>query len=251
MIIANETVLIIDYGSQYTQLIARKIREQNVYCIVHPYNKIYSSLLKNKNLSGIILSGGPNSVKDKKSPKLDKKILTLNIPILGICYGLQLLCKEFNGKIGQSISREYGHTLIKQINKSFLFKGVKKYSQVWMSHGDHIEKEPKGFVVTSFSAKNVISSIENKKSKIFGLQFHPEVYHSLEGKKILSNFLYKICKISNKFKMEDFLNQKIKNLKVILKSKKVICGLSGGVDSSVTSFLLYKAIKKKFILHFC
>ena len=239
----NETILIIDYGSQYTQLIARKIREQNVYCLVHPYNKISSKFLVNKNLSGIILSGGPNSVKDKKSPKLDKKILSLNIPILGICYGLQLLCNEFRGKIGQSSSREYGHSLINHNKKSVLFKSVKKTSQVWMSHGDHIKKEPNGFVVTSFSNKNVISSIEDKKKMIFGLQFHPEVYHSLDGKKILSNFLFNICKISTKFKLEDFLFNKINELNKKLKNKKVICGLSGGVDSTVTSFLLHRAIK--------
>jgi len=243
MILENETILIIDYGSQYTQLIARKIREQNVYCLVYPYNKIKSKILINKNLSGIILSGGPNSVKDVKSPKLDKKILSLKIPILGICYGLQLLCKEFKGKIGQSSSREYGHSLINHNNKSLLFKGIKRTSQVWMSHGDHIEREPNKFVVTSYSNKNVISSIENKKKMIFGLQFHPEVYHSLEGKKILSNFLINICKISSKFKLEDFLNNKIKDLQYTLKNKKVICGLSGGVDSTVTSFLLHKAIK--------
>ena len=243
MILENETILIIDYGSQYTQLIARKIREQNVYCLVYPYNKIKSKILINKNLSGIILSGGPNSVKDVKSPKLDKKILSLKIPILGICYGLQLLCKEFKGKIGQSSSREYGHSLINHNNKSLLFKGIKRTSQVWMSHGDHIEREPNKFVVTSYSNKNVISSIENKKKMIFGLQFHPEVYHSLDGKKILSNFLINICKISSKFKLEDFLNNKIKNLQYTLKNKKVICGLSGGVDSTVTSFLLHKAIK--------
>ena len=239
----NETILIVDYGSQYTQLIARKIRELNVYCLVHPYNKIGSKFLVNKNLSGIILSGGPNSVKDKKSPKLDKKILSLNIPVLGICYGLQLLCNEFRGKIGQSSSREYGHSLINHNKKSELFKGIKKTSQVWMSHGDHIKKEPNGFVVTSFSNKNVISSIEDKKKMIFGLQFHPEVYHSLDGKKILSNFLFNICKISSKFKLEDFLFNKINELNKKLKNKKVICGLSGGVDSTVTSFLLHRAIK--------
>ena len=243
MIVVNQTILIIDYGSQYTQLIARKIREQNVYCLVHPYNKINSKILINNNISGIVLSGGPNSVKELKSPKLDRKILSLKIPILGICYGLQLICKEFKGKIGRSSSREYGHSLINHNNKSILFKGVKKTSQVWMSHGDHIQREPNKFVVTSYSNKNVIASIENKKKKIFGLQFHPEVYHSLDGEKILSNFLIKICKISTKFRLEDFLNNKINDLKNTLKNKKVICGLSGGVDSTVTSFLLHKAIK--------
>ena len=250
MKVTNQTILIIDYGSQYTQLIARKIRELNVYCFVNPYNKIGSTIINNKSLSGIILSGGPNSVKDKKSPKLDKKILELNIPVLGICYGLQLLCKEFEGNIGQSRSREYGHSLINLKNKSKLFLGVRKKNQVWMSHGDHIEKEPKGFIITSLSNKKVISSIENNTKKIFGLQFHPEVYHSLEGKKILSNFLFKICKITKKFKLEKFLNNKIKDLKIKLRNKKVICGLSGGVDSTVTSFLLHKAIKKNLFCIF-
>ena len=243
MKIINETILIIDYGSQYTQLIARKIREQKIYCEVYPYNKISSSILNNKDLSGIILSGGPNSVKDKQSPKLNKKILELKMPILGICYGLQLICKEFGGNIGQSSSREYGHSLITRKNKSKLLDGVKKKSQVWMSHGDHIEKAPKDFTITSFSNNRVISSIEDKRSKIYGLQFHPEVYHSLEGVKILSNFLLKICKITKKFKLDDFLRNKINELKNNLKNKKVICGLSGGVDSTVTSFLLHKAIK--------
>ncbi len=243
MKVKNEIILIIDYGSQYTQLIARKIREQNVYCVVHPYNKINSSILINRDLSGVILSGGPNSVKDKKSPKLDKKILALKIPILGICYGLQLLCKEFGGNIGKSSSREYGHTLITLKNKSNLLNGLKKNTQVWMSHGDHIEKEPRNFTITSLSNNRIIASIEDKKTQIYGLQFHPEVYHSLEGKKILSNFLLKICKITKKFKLEDFIKNKINELKKNLKNKKVICGLSGGVDSTVTSFLLHKAIK--------
>ncbi len=243
MKLKNETILIIDYGSQYTQLIARKIREQKVYCLVYPYNKIDTAILNKKSLSGIILSGGPNSVRDKKSPKLNKKILALKIPILGICYGLQLLCKEFGGNIGQSSSREYGHSLITPKNKSKLLDGVKHNSQVWMSHGDHIEREPKDFIITSISNNRVISSVEDKNSKIYGLQFHPEVYHSLEGKKILSNFLLKICKVTKKFKLDDFLNNKINELKNKLKNKKVICGLSGGVDSTVTSFLLHKAIK--------
>ncbi|MBD1147582.1 glutamine-hydrolyzing GMP synthase [Pelagibacterales bacterium SAG-MED31] len=240
----NQHILIIDYGSQYTQLIARRIREQKIYCVVYPYNKITVEILNNKLLLGIILSGGPNSVKDKKSPKLDNKILDLKVPILGICYGLQLICEKFKGKIGQSKSREYGHSIITTKNKSLLFDKIKKNNQVWMSHGDHIEKVPNGFNITSLSNSKIISSIENKNKNIFGLQFHPEVYHSLQGKQILSNFLFKICKIKDKFFLENFLNIKIKFLKDGLKGKKVICGLSGGVDSTVTSFILHKAIKK-------
>ena len=190
-----EKILIIDYGSQYTQLIARRIRELHTFCEVIPFNKINKKILNDKTLSGIILSGGPNSVKDKKSPKLNSKILNLKIPILGICYGLQLLCHEFKGVVRQSTLREYGHSTIILKNKSLLFDKVKNKNQVWMSHGDHIEKIPHGFVITSLSNQKVISSIENKKKNIFGLQFHPEVYHSLDGKRILSNFINKICKV--------------------------------------------------------
>ncbi len=248
--ITKQKIIVIDYGSQYTQLIARRIREQKVFCKVYPFNKINKKILNDKTISGFILSGGPNSVKEKNSPKFDNKILDLNIPILGICYGLQLICKEFKGKIGQSRSREYGHSIIKVKKQSLLFDKIKHKNQVWMSHGDHIEIEPNGFVVTSLSNDKVISSIENKNKNIFGLQFHPEVHHSLEGKKILSNFLFKICNIKSKFKLEDFLKIKINNLRKELKDKKVICGLSGGVDSTVTSFLLYKAIKKNLFCIF-
>ena len=244
MKVIADTILVIDYGSQYTQLIARKIREQNIYCVVLPFDKINSFILNESNLVGIILSGGPNSVKDNSSPQLDKKILDLRIPILGICYGLQLLCKEFNGKIGQSSSREYGHSLISIKKKSLLFEGIKENNQVWMSHGDHIQKVPKNFIITSVSNINVIASIENISKKIFGLQFHPEVYHSVKGKKILSNFLNKICKVKIKFKLENFLSKKIKDLRDQLFNKKVILGLSGGVDSTVASYLLNKAIGK-------
>ena len=246
----NDTILIIDYGSQYTQLIARKVREQNIFCIVKPYNKIYSIVNKTSNIAGIILSGGPNSVLEKKSPEFNKKILNLDIPILGICYGMQLLCKEFKGKIGQSKSREYGHAVISIKNNSDLLKGINKKNQVWMSHGDHIEKSPKGFIVTSFSKNDVIASIENKSKKIFGLQFHPEVYHTTKGSLILSNFINKICKIKKKFKIENFLASKISYFKKNLHKKKIICGLSGGVDSTVTSFLLHKAVGKNLFCIF-
>ncbi len=250
MSLIKQKILIIDYGSQYTQLIARRIRELQIYCEVYPFNKINKKVLNDKTLSGIVLSGGPNSVKAKNSPKLDNQILNLHKPILGICYGLQLLCNELNGRIGRSKSREYGYSIITIKNDSLLFDKINKTTQVWMSHGDHIEKQPNEFIITSLSNNNVISSIENQNKNIFGLQFHPEVYHTIEGKKILSNFLFKICKIKYKFKLENFLTTKINKLRFELRNKKVICGLSGGVDSTVTSFLLHRAIKNNLFCIF-
>ena len=243
-------ILVIDYGSQYTQLIARRIRELQTYCEVIPFHKVNKKNLSDKSLCGIILSGGPNSVKDKKSPKLDDKIIAQGLPILGICYGMQLVCNKFGGKIAKSRLREYGHSIITTKGKSVLFEKIKTKNQVWMSHGDHVAQKPDEFTTTSLSNNKIISSIEHKNKKIFGLQFHPEVYHSLEGKKILSNFLFKICKIKIKFKLENFLSNKIKSLRDDLKKTRVICGLSGGVDSTVTSFLLHKAIKNNLFCIF-
>ena len=241
----HETVLIIDYGSLYTQSIARRLRELNVFCIVYPYQKISIKLIDKLKPSGIVLSGGPNSVLDRCAPRLNKFILKSSIPVLGICYGLQLICSHLGGKIHKSNSREYGYALITILKKSLLLSGLKKNNnQVWMSHGDHVVKIPNEFVITSKSNNNLISSIENKKNKIFGLQFHPEVFHTKNGKKILYNFLFKICKISKKFIIEDFIKNKIYQIKLQLKNQAVICGLSGGVDSTVTAYLLHKAIGK-------
>ena len=244
----NDVVLIIDFGSQVTQLIARRLRELKVYCEIHPYNKINVELNNNLNPKAIILSGGPASVLDHDAPRPPDRIFDMGVPILGICYGQQIMMRMLGGEVNSgSGTSEFGKSYVKKKNgKIKLLDGLfdkKETEQVWMSHGDHISREPKEFVVTSFSNKNVISSIENKKKMIFGLQFHPEVYHSLDGKKILSNFLLNICKISTKFKLDDFLLNKINELNIKLKNKKVICGLSGGVDSTVTSFLLHRAIK--------
>jgi GMP synthase (glutamine-hydrolysing) len=245
-------ILIVDFGSQYTQLIARRIRELNVYCEIHPYNKIDLYLLKSLNPIGIILSGGPNSVLDKKSPKITNCIYESKIPILGICYGLQALCRENGGLIKKSLLREYGFAKIHIVNNSKILpkEWLNKKNKVWMSHGDHVSKVPKDFKIISKSSNGVISIIANEKRKIYGLQFHPEVHHTFLGHKIIKNFIFKICKASNSWILEDFIKNKIKEIKLKVGKNKVICGLSGGVDSTVTAYLLHKALGKNLFCIF-
>ena len=240
-----ESILIVDYGSQYTQLIARKIRELEVFCLVYPFNKITKKILNELKPTAFVLSGGPKSVLEKNAPKLSQDILNMHKPILAICYGMQLVTKNYKGKIKNSTNREYGHTIINIKKKSLIFKGInKKRLKVWMSHGDNIFQIPKLFSTTSLSDNKIVSSIESTKNKIYCLQFHPEVYHTDFGKRIINNFVFKIVKIKNKFKIKKFVENKIIELKNEIKDKKIICGLSGGVDSTVTAYLLNKAVNK-------
>ncbi len=240
-----ETILIVDYGSQYTQLIARRIRELEVFCLVYPFNKITKKILNEINPSAFILSGGPKSVLDKNSPKLNQEVLKMKKPILAICYGMQLVTKNLKGIVKRSRQREYGHTIINIKKKSLIFKGITEDKfKVWMSHGDNIDKIPKLFSTTSLSNNNIVSSIENIKNKIYCLQFHPEVYHTEFGSKIIHNFVFKIVNIKSKFKIQKFIENKVSELRNEIKNKKIICGLSGGVDSTVTAYLLSKAINK-------
>mgnify|MGYP001429176921 CR=1 FL=1 len=246
-------ILIIDYGSQYTQLITRRIRELKVYSQIVSYDKINDKILSKLNPCGIILSGGPNSALEKNSPNLSKKIFAVNKPILGICYGMQILYKYFGGEIAKSKKREYGNSSIKILNKSDIIPKkwkINSNQSVWMSHGDHVKKIPKGFSLISSSNNKIISIIQNNNKKIYGLQFHPEVEHTKNGFELIKQFVYSICKAKNNWKLDDFISKKTKEIKKIVKKDNVICALSGGVDSSVTAYLIHKSIKKQLFCIF-
>ena len=237
----NDTIAIIDYGSQYTQLIARRIRELNVYSIILPHD-FKESYVDFNSIKGIILSGGPSSVYDETSPKLNENIFHHNIPILGVCYGLQLLINFFNGNIKGGTLGEYGPADISIENNSKLFVNISQKTNVWMSHGDRIDKMPNGWSITSKSDNQIISSVENKEGTIYGVQFHPEVVHTEEGKQIIKNFVVGICSTNQDWNSENFINSTIQNIRNTVKDSKVLCALSGGVDSTVVSSLMKKAI---------
>lgn len=240
-----DKIIIIDFGSQYTKLIARKVRECHVYSEVMPCTGDLSNLKEDKSVKGIILSGGPQSVFVNNAPQLANLLLDLNLPILGICYGLQLLSHHFKGKVTGGKTREYGKTNISISAGSVIFKSVHRNLSVWMSHGDYIKALPKDFKVTSRSENGLISSFESKKNRIYAVQFHPEVNHTQHGIKIIRNFLFDICKIKNKWQMGSFIEEKIKEIRKQVGNGKALCAMSGGVDSAVAAYLVNKAIGKK------
>jgi len=249
----NESIIIIDFGSQVTKLIARRIREFGVFSQIVPFNKVTRKLLSNNFVKGIIFSGGPKSVHEKNSPKIDDYIYELEIPILGICYGLQLIAKQFGGKIIPSKDREFGKTKIKLTKKSPLLENVlfpNKQVQVWMSHSDKISIIPDSFEKIASSDNCEFAVIQNQKKKIYGVQFHPEVVHTIGGTKILKNFIRNICGCSAKWNMKFFKKKIIEDIKMQVGKDKVICGLSGGVDSTVTAALINSAIGKNLICVF-
>ena len=246
-------ILVVDFGSQVTQLIARRIREYNIYCEVIPYNKLKVNLLKTNKPKGIILSGGPASVNEVKSPKIPKEYFLKNIPILGICYGMQLIAKEMGGKVKRIKSREYGDTKIQVIKKCPINPStwkVKSHHRVWMSHGDSISKLPEKFYSFIKSEDSNYAGIVNEKKKIYGLQFHPEVFHTKDGNTIIQNFLTKICQCKQTWNMGTFKDEAINTLKKTIENNKVLCALSGGVDSSVTALLLHQAIGSQLLCVF-
>lgn len=237
----SDCILILDFGSQYTQLIARRIRELKVYSEIHSHNFPIEKI-KELNPKGIILSGGPMSVYDMDAPQIDNAIFELDVPVLGICYGLQLICKSFNGLVEPAQDREYGKANLIILKDDGILKGVTNNSVVWMSHGDYVTKMPDGFEITSQTINSPICSIGNKQKRIFGLQFHPEVIHTREGVKILSNFLFDFCGCSGLWTPEHFISSSVDEIRNNVGSSNVICALSGGVDSSVAALLVHKAI---------
>lgn len=241
--ITGDKIIVLDFGSQYTQLIARRLRELRFYAEIHPHH-ISASQLKALNPAGIILSGGPASVYDSEAPQVDKIIFALGVPVLGICYGLQLICHLTGGKVSPSYEREYGRATLRSRKASKLLKGIKP-GQVWMSHGDRIEKLPKRFSVIGVTENSPMAAFADEKAAVYGVQFHPEVHHSMQGKVILKNFAASICKMKPTWTMSRFVEEKIREIRTLVKNERVLLGLSGGVDSTVTAKLLHDAVGDK------
>jgi GMP synthase (glutamine-hydrolysing) len=234
-------ILIIDFGSQYNQLIARRVRELEVYCQIEP-PEIALEEIRALNPEGIILSGGPASIYEPNSPRVDKGIFDLNIPVLGICYGLQYMVDVLGGKVIQSAKREYGFAELHITRREGIFSGVTEDTRCWMSHGDTIDQLPVGFEITAATANTRVAAVENQKRQLYGLQFHPEVVHTPEGKKMLENFLFPICGCRKSWTMASFVRNSVEEIRATVGDGKVVLGLSGGVDSSVAAVLLHQAI---------
>lgn len=241
-----QKILIIDFGAQYSQLIARRVRESKVYSEIHSHNYPISKIREEKP-SGIILSGGPMSVYDEGAPNISKEIFELGIPVLGICYGLQLITQHHNGKVEPAKSREYGKANLQICQIDSLFNSVENNSVVWMSHGDYITELPEGFNITARTENSPICAVANLEKKIFGLQFHPEVAHTKQGKKLLDNFLFSVCGCTPDWTSKNFIEESIEEVKVKVGNKKAICALSGGVDSSVAAVLIHEALHENLI----
>lgn len=237
----KELVLVIDFGGQYNQLIGRRVREAGVYCEVHPHT-LSVDKIKEMNPKGIIFTGGPNSVYSEDSPLCDKSLLEAGIPILGICYGSQLMAHVLGGKVTTAPVSEYGKTSVEINTESKLFKGLSSPTICWMSHTDYIEKAPEGFKVVATTEVCPVAAMESEEKKLYAVQFHPEVLHTEEGAKMISNFLYNVCECSGDWKMDAFVERTIKEIREKVGNGKALCALSGGVDSSVAAVLLSKAI---------
>jgi GMP synthase (glutamine-hydrolysing) len=240
-----DSILIIDFGSQVTQLIARRVRESGIYCEIHPFNKVTKQTILNYNPNGIILSGGPASVTDSDPPRAPKDIFSMGLPILGICYGQQTMVEQLGGTVASSEKKEFGRAEVEVIADCELFRGawnIGVKEQVWMSHGDRVESLPDGFSAVGISENALYAAIANNDKKFYGVQFHPEVVHTINGAKLLENFTHRISGCKGDWTMAAFKDQAIAKVRAQVSGAKVICGLSGGVDSSVVAALLHEAI---------
>lgn len=240
----KEMIIVLDFGGQYNQLIARRVRECNVYCEVHPYTMELEKI-KEMNPKGIIFTGGPNSVYAEDSPRCTREIFELGIPILGICYGFQVMSYLLGGSVKTAPVSEYGKTEVEVDKNSVLFSDVSEKTICWMSHTDYVEKEPAGFKVTAHTPVCPVAAMEKAEKQLYAVQFHPEVMHTQEGMKMLSNFVYKVCHCKGDWRMDSFVETTIDQIRDKVGTGKVLCALSGGVDSSVAAVLLAKAVGKQ------
>lgn len=240
----NQLIIIVDFGGQYNQLIARRVRENNVYCEVVPYNKALEKIKEEKPI-GIIYTGGPNSVYEENSPEIDKEIYNLNIPILGLCYGMQLMAKDLGGSVEKAPSKEFGKTKTSFETDSLLFKNLKNESITWMSHVDYVKNLPQGFKTIATTDSSPVAAMENAEKKFYAMQYHPEVNHTEEGNKMLRNFLYEVCGAKGDWTMKEYAKKAIQDIKEQVGDRKVLLALSGGVDSSVCAKLISKAVGNK------
>lgn len=237
----KELVLVMDFGGQYSQLIARRIRECGVYCEIVPFNTPVASIVERKP-KGIVFSGGPSSVYSEGAPRCDQEVFNLNIPIFGICYGMQLTTYMLKGQVAHATSREYGNTRLYIDKSEGLFAQLSGETQVWMSHGDYVSAAPEGFAVTAHTNSTPVAAIADEQRKIYGVQFHPEVVHTPEGMKMIRNFLFTTCGCKGDWDMGSYVDIAVKQIREQVGNKKVLCALSGGVDSSVAAVLVHKAI---------
>ncbi len=237
----RETVLVLDYGSQYTRLIARRIREEGVYTEVLPWDAPAEQVLA-REPRGVVLSGGPNSVYDPNAPELPGYLLELDVPVMGICYGLQVLTQAYGGAVVPGVAREYGSARVRITQAEPLFSGLVSPLDVWMSHGDRVDTLPPGFEALAYSENDVLAAMGDSKRKRYGLQFHPEVRHTPQGSDILRHFLFDLCGCSGQWSSRAFIGESVARIREQVSDERVICGLSGGVDSAVTATLLHRAI---------